>query len=328
MTECAAVGLRLLLVEDSAADAALVTRLLESGQEISEVTRAATRREALERLLGESFDLALVDLHLPDSQGLETLSAILRAAPHLPVVVLTGIGTDDILAAAEALRLGAQDYILKQDLQEAQLRRALLFSLERKRHEQQTADARRLDPTSGLLRLQGLREEFEAVRARCRRSGRAAALVAVALGEFGRPAETRGEVLQAALERTVALHLRKNIRRYDAAAVAGGGRYLLLLDQLRQPEDAEAIVARIVRRLEEHLEACGLEPQVRLLAGVSVISPEDTASFDAHRHTAERRMRPTLEADPAGRLLFAVEDDRVSQAPGDAFLSAAGELPR
>jgi len=93
------------------------------------VTRTDTLLGALDLLANKDFDIAIVDLSLPDSQGLETFLTIQRHAPNLPVIVVTG--TDDESVAIKAVRQGAQDYIVKGELKREKLIRSVNYALAR-----------------------------------------------------------------------------------------------------------------------------------------------------------------------------------------------------
>ena len=90
--------------------------------------------DAYERLGKEGIGAVLVDLFLPDSQGIETFNKLLLAAPHVPILVLSGPGDEDI--AMQALQRGAQDYLLKGELTSHSLSRALRNMIERKAVEE------------------------------------------------------------------------------------------------------------------------------------------------------------------------------------------------
>jgi two-component system, cell cycle sensor histidine kinase and response regulator CckA len=125
-------SVRVLLVEDNIGDADLVREYLshahQSGFDVLTVTRLEAALELLER---ERIDVILLDLGLPDSAGLETLSRILKAAPTGATVVLTGL--DDHHVGLDAVRMGAQDYLPKGQLTPDLLIRTVLYSAERKR---------------------------------------------------------------------------------------------------------------------------------------------------------------------------------------------------
>ncbi len=122
----------LLLVEDDPGETHLYTSLLRRVKGFDmELTHVSSLAEALSTLQRRSFDLALLDLILPDSQGLDTLHTFLAEHPSLPVVVLTGL--DDESLALEALHAGAQDYLAKNELTVTLLDRAIRYAIERHR---------------------------------------------------------------------------------------------------------------------------------------------------------------------------------------------------
>ena len=124
--------IQLLLVEDNPGDALLLQGTLNGrylGQYVTVV--AATLREARALLGRQRFDAALLDLSLPDSQGLETIHKLSAAAPHLPIVVLTGL--DDEKQALEAVCCGAEDYLLKGQVDGWAIARAIRYAMDRKR---------------------------------------------------------------------------------------------------------------------------------------------------------------------------------------------------
>jgi two-component system, cell cycle response regulator len=105
-------ALRILLVEDDPEDAELVQDALSEVAGFSYTLRRAWRfTEAIELLEREAFDIALLDLWLPDASGFDTLAGLRGRSPEMPVVVLTGL--DDESFGIEAVRHGAQDYLVK-----------------------------------------------------------------------------------------------------------------------------------------------------------------------------------------------------------------------
>ncbi len=102
----------------------------------------------MERLALGDVDVLLLDLGLPDSQGLETAVEAMRSAPAVPIVVLTGYDDDE--AAAEAIERGAQDYLVKGGFSGAALRRAIRYAIESQAGGDRPAGAR-----GGAARIRG-----------------------------------------------------------------------------------------------------------------------------------------------------------------------------
>ncbi len=124
--------IKVLLIEDYAGDARLICDMLaeapQTSFDLKHVDKLAT---GLARLSAEEVDVILVDLMLPDSAGLATFERVHEHAPHVPVVVLTGI--DDETVGIKAVQEGAQDYLVKGEVNSGLLARALLYAIERKR---------------------------------------------------------------------------------------------------------------------------------------------------------------------------------------------------
>jgi signal transduction histidine kinase len=124
--------IRILLVEDNPGDARLLREMLaEPSRETFQLVHVERISEALARLSSDVFDAILLDLSLPDGQGLETVDLICRRVRHIPVVVLTGL--DDETLALTALQHGAQDYLIKGHIEPSWLVRALRYAIERHR---------------------------------------------------------------------------------------------------------------------------------------------------------------------------------------------------
>jgi signal transduction histidine kinase len=121
----------LLVVEDSPGDARLLREMFSEGTVNStEMTHVSTMAEAERHLAENVVDIVLLDLGLPDAQGVEAVRRAHRAAPGVPLVVLSGL--DDERLAVEALHDGAQDYLIKGQIDSRSLLRALRYAIERK----------------------------------------------------------------------------------------------------------------------------------------------------------------------------------------------------
>jgi signal transduction histidine kinase len=120
---------RVLVVEDSASDLMLLEVALRPVRGQLEILSADTLRAGIACADSEDADVMLLDLGLPDSDGLPTLQTAIREVPHVPVVVMTG--RDDGQVAATALRLGAQDYLVKGRLDADSILRAVRYAIER-----------------------------------------------------------------------------------------------------------------------------------------------------------------------------------------------------
>jgi signal transduction histidine kinase/HPt (histidine-containing phosphotransfer) domain-containing protein len=128
--------LRVLLIEDSPTDADLINLALSDAKDYAtfDVLWVEQLQDGLRALEEEQFDVVLSDLTLPDEEGINTCARIRAKAPALPIVMLTGV--DDTQIAVEAVRIGAQDYLLKNELNGKFLARAIRYAIERKKSEE------------------------------------------------------------------------------------------------------------------------------------------------------------------------------------------------
>lgn len=127
--------MKLLLAEDNPADVRLVREMLAEGpREAFELIHVDRLDAALARLRDEPVDVILLDLGLPDAQGMQTLERALEVNRSLPIVVLTGL--NDERFAAEVVRAGAQDYLVKGKFDSELLIRTVHYAAERKHAEE------------------------------------------------------------------------------------------------------------------------------------------------------------------------------------------------
>jgi Flp pilus assembly CpaE family ATPase len=122
-----------LLIEDNPADVELASMLLTAKANEFRLESRERLSSGLERLAQGGIDIVLLDLSLPDSQGIQTFERLHEAAPSLPVVIMSGL--DDEQTAIHAVETGAQDYLVKGQLNATSLSRALVFAMQRQRKQ-------------------------------------------------------------------------------------------------------------------------------------------------------------------------------------------------
>src|SRR6202789_305464 len=129
--------LRVLLVEDNAGDVRLLREMFSKERVDSfELTHCLRMGEAERHLAKGGGDIVVLDMGLPDGHGLDTVRRAHAAAPGVPMIVLTGL--DDEALAAEAMKEGAQDYLIKGQIENRALPRALRHAIERHRMQAET----------------------------------------------------------------------------------------------------------------------------------------------------------------------------------------------
>jgi PAS domain S-box-containing protein len=151
-----------LLIEDDPLYAQAIRGLFMAKGVAFELEWASSLAAGLARLAQNDIDVGLLDLALPDSEGLETFNRIHRSVPDLPVIVLTATNNDDI--AIQAMQAGAQDYLVKGEINRHLLQRAMRYAIERQRSESALRESQRLiqeiaDVTPEIIAIYDLDEQ-------------------------------------------------------------------------------------------------------------------------------------------------------------------------
>src|SRR6266567_2899030 len=150
-------AIRALLIEDNEGDVRLMKEVLaDTAGTLVELSQVYRLGDALSRLAKETFDVVLLDLSLPDSQGLHTFDQAHQAAGHSPILVLTGL--DDQALAISALQRGAQDYLVKGQFDGNRLMQTIRFAVARNEAQAaqpQTASSTRTGAVYGFLGAKG-----------------------------------------------------------------------------------------------------------------------------------------------------------------------------
>lgn len=332
-----ATPIRLLLVEDNEADAVLLQHTLaEAGEELFQVVHAAGMAEAVACLAKASFDAILLDLSLPDSRGVETVVRANAAAPRVPIVVMTG--WDDEATAVEAVRRGAQDYLIKGHVDGRFLAGAIRYAMERKQAEQelkmlnetleQCVAERTATATHRAAQLQALASELTRTEHRERR--RLAQILHDHLQQLLYAARLRLNTLRRCDREQPTFQ--ETIDQIDALLSQGIAESRSLTFQLSPPVLYEAGLATALEWLARHmLQTCGLNVQVEADPTAEPASEEcRILLFEAvrellfnvvkHAHTQSARVTMTVVA--GGDMQIVVSDD------GDGFLPAEPKVEK
>ena len=127
--------IKLLLVEDNMVQAKFIQGILNKSDEEKFVIKWANSFLKTKEILSEKeFDIILLDLMLPDSEGFDTFKSVYELSPHIPIIVLSGLSKNDL--AIKAVQYGAQDYIVKGTVDATFLRRSIHYAIERKKNQE------------------------------------------------------------------------------------------------------------------------------------------------------------------------------------------------
>lgn len=219
----------ILLVEDNPGDVRLVEVMLgESETDHFRIVHVSTVRDALDRLSNHARtpDAVLLDLTLPDESGLETLRRVLAAAGPAGVVVMTGVGDEDLGVAA--LKAGAEDYLVKGQVDGRALRRSLRFAIERHGMRLDLVNKSIKDDLTGLYNRRGFLVLAEQQIKVARRSGTSFLVLFVDLDDLKDINDTFGHSEGNRALAEAAEVLRASFRQSDIVARLGGDEFAAL----------------------------------------------------------------------------------------------------
>ncbi len=248
--------------------------------------------DALERLSEGGVDLILLDLDLPDSQGAVTFDRTYAFAPDVPIVVLTDL--DDEQVAINTVQGGAQDYLLKDEVEPDLLLRSIRYSVERHRLLSALRSLSLIDDLTGLYNRRGF---DDLASQQLKLAGRMARRVVVFYLDIDRIKtinDTLGHhVGDRALLRTAEI-LKATFRRSDILARTGGDEFAVLAMEA-SGDDARQIIDRLRSRIEEFNRTSREPYQLSVSLGAARFDPEDPVSLDELVSRAEAQVSAEKE---------------------------------
>jgi diguanylate cyclase (GGDEF)-like protein len=297
-----------LLIEDNAGDARLIELMLAEDPETPyRLNRVDRLSRALEFLSSEKPGLVLLDLSLPDSHGLETFRKIYAHSPAIPIIVLTG--NDDQVLALAAVKTGAQDYLVKGRLDRELLVRAMQYSIERKRYQEQIEHQANYDGLTGLPNRNLLLDRLQqAVFAQ--RQVRSIAVVFIDLDHFKFINDSLGHNAGDKLLQQMAERLRSVVRDGDTVSRLGGDEFILILNDQPNEEVMFRAMQRIINKVSEPVNIDGRELVVTCSAGVS-LHPQDGPDIETLLKNADAAMYRAKEHGRNNFQFYTAEMNRL-----------------
>ena len=293
---------RILLIEDNPGDARLVQLMLEEGGEggfsFSHVGRLA---DAWGPIRSGFIDCALVDLSLPDADGLEGVDQLTELAPELPIIVLTG--RDDLDLAIAALHRGAQDYLLKGRVDSGLLSRAVRYAVERKNAEVALAHQAMHDALTDLPNRALFLDRLSQALAGTRRRASTLAVLFVDIDRFKVVNDSLGHAEGDRALVTLSKRIARVLRPGDTVARFGGDEFTVLCCELVDPSECIAITERLLEVIRQPIDLNGA--QVVLTASIGIaLGSNSLAAPDELIRNADAAMYRAKEGGRAGWLVF------------------------
>jgi len=263
--------LRILLVEDDDEDALILMNSMRSTHQVAwQVTRVVLLEHALRELRSRPFDVVLLDLSLPDSRGHETIMTIEQRAPLTAVVVLTGLDDDSMVG--EAIRQGAQDYLVKGQCDARLIARSLRYAIERKKSharllelalqlEQANNKLRELitiDPLTNVHNRRHFEDALNQSWSKCARHEHSITLLLVDVDHLKKYNDAKGYLEGDSGLQKIASVLRSGVRRVDDLVARYGGEEFVILLPNTSKQTARTIADRLLHGVQDlNLEHSG-----------------------------------------------------------------------
>ena len=277
----------ILLVEDSDGDAHLIEALLdEAAGSAFRVEHADRLAAGLAHLRAGGIAAVLLDLSLPDSQGLDTFLQIYSCAPDIPVVILTGL--DDDARGETASRAGAQDYLVKGEVTGRKLARALRNAIERHQLFVALRDQALIDPLTRLSNRRGFCALAEQQLCLAARTQQPCLLFFLDVDDLKPINDAHGHLAGDRALQEVADLLRSSFRTSDVLGRLGGDEFAALASETGA-DAAPTLVARLRQNLAERPR----RPRPHALSfslGMAAYDPQHPASLDDLLTEADARM--------------------------------------
>ena len=290
---------RILLVDNNPEDAHLFEQLLVSANTASySLTTARQLSEVAALLVRQRPDLLVVDLELPDSNGLETLRGVLDLAPETPVIVLTA--AEEEATGIRALQQGAQDYLIRPEVDGRTLPRALRYALERHRLKRDLSAQSLTDELTRLHNRRGFLSLSQRHLDLARRNKTNHLLLFADLDGLDQINKTLGHEDGDHALREAAHVLRCSFRDTDVLARLGSDEFAVLAVDAGS-EHSPIILNRIGQEVEKRNATPGRRFRISLTLGLHTWSRAENPYLEGWMERTDAAMHAEKRARRAGR---------------------------
>ncbi|UCE17891.1 MAG: diguanylate cyclase [Gemmatimonadota bacterium] len=295
-------SIKVLLVEDNPGDTRLIEEILtEAKGTVFDLECTDRIPRARECLTGEDFDLVLLGLLLPDSQGLDTFAKIRTHAPEMPVVVLSGLNDETI--AVTAVHQGAQDYLVKGQVDSNEVVRSIRYAIEWKKMEETIRKLAYFDPLTSLPNRVLFNDRLNLALAHAHRNEQKLTVMLIDLDRFKDVNDSLGHSREAPLLKVVGVQLTHLLRQEDTIARMGGNECLLLLPEISGIEDVDRVAHRILEIFQKSFAIDGHELTITACIGIAVY-PEQGPDADRLMKHADIAMYQAKDTGRNGYQMY------------------------
>jgi two-component system cell cycle response regulator len=301
--------IRVLLIEDNPDDVEVVKRSLRSDRQSYSIKTVDRVAASLPTLDEKKADLILLDLGLPDSTGLESFDRLRAQAPDVPVIILTG--ENDLETARDAVRKGAQDYLIKGQLEGNLLLHAVYYAAERHALHKELEELSLRDPLTGLYNRRGFLLLAEQSLRLARRNGRESVLLLADVDRLKTINDTHGHLAGDRALCAVARAFMTAMRESDIIARLAGDEFVALAVEAHPPG-----IPSLIRRFRDCLTEENQSPDVVTGLSVSIgIAPFDPTTSPTLEELMDSADKDMYQEKRAGQH---IEQRRLGTGSGDA----------
>jgi two-component system cell cycle response regulator len=279
--------IRILLIEDNPDDIVIVERSLRSDIQSYSITASDCVAQSLPLLDERMADLILLDLGLPDSTGLESFHRLRAQAPDVPIIILTGEA--NLVTAREAVRNGAQDYLIKGQLEGNLLLHAVHYAAERHALHQELEELSLRDPLTGLYNRRGFWLLAEQSLRLAKRNGRESVLLLADVDRLKTINDAHGHLVGDQALCAVARAFVAAMRESDIIARLAGDEFVALAVEAHPP-GILSLISRFRGCLHDERRAAEATADLTVSIGSAPFDPTSSPTLEELMDAADKAM--------------------------------------
>ena len=318
-------SIKLLIVDDDAVDREQIRRMVSRSNIQAKISEASSIESSMSYLEHREFDCVIVDYRLGIGSGLTLLDNIRKSVNnHCAVIMVTGLGDEKI--AAEAMRLGASDYLLKNQLKSDQLIHSISSSIQRASLEKKLHDMAHYDSLTGLASRPILIDQLQ----QAIKSEQKLAVAYLDLDNFKPINDKYGHETGDFVLKTIAQRLQSTLRKEDTLARIGGDEFIFLLRGAAHTiQEYEILLQEVLIEVNDPIKLAEFSCSVQISASVGVALPNnDGLSCDDVLRRADQTMYQAKRSGTNRILFFDPEEESLRHAKHDLLLAAEKGIAR
>ena len=318
-------SINLLIVDDDAVDREQIRRMISRSNIQAKISEASSIESSMSYLEHGEFDCVIVDYRLGIGSGLTLLNNIRKTENnHCAVIMITGLGDEKI--AAEAMRLGASDYLLKNQLKSDQLIHSISSSIQRASLEKKLHNMAHYDSLTGLASRPILIDQLQ----QAIKSEQKLAVAYLDLDNFKPINDKYGHETGDFVLKTIAQRLKSTLRKEDTLARIGGDEFIFLLRGAAHTiQEYEILLQEVLIEVNDPIKLAEFSCSVQISVSIGVALPSDDGlTCDDILRRADQTMYQAKRSGTNRILFFDPEEESLRHAKHDLLLAAEKGIAR